>query len=82
MAHDNWDMFASLTGEEFFVIDELSSPLLPLVALLYFLTQLATTRGKARGFRLLGLCGTSDYVWRPSAAYRRGASLHFSPSAP
>ncbi len=43
-------MLASLTGEEFFVIDELSSPLLPLVALLFFLTQLATTRGKARRF--------------------------------
>lgn len=49
-AHDHWDMFASLTGQEFFVIDELSAPLLPLVALLFFLTQLATTRGKARRF--------------------------------
>ncbi|MCC6509478.1 MAG: oxidoreductase [Pirellulaceae bacterium] len=50
VAHDHWDMFASLTGKEFFVIDEFSSPLLPLVALLFFLTQLATTRGKARRF--------------------------------
>ncbi len=49
-AHDHWDLFASLTGKEFFAIDELSSPLLPLVALLFFLTQLATTRGKARRF--------------------------------
>ncbi len=49
-AHDHWDMFASLTGRELLVIDELSAPLLPLVALLYFLTQLATTRGKARRF--------------------------------
>ena len=49
-AHDHWDMFTWLTGREFFVIDELSAPLLPLVALLFFLTQLATTRGKARRF--------------------------------
>lgn len=49
-AHDHWDVFAFLTGTEFFAIDELSSPLLPLVALLFFLTQLATTRGKARRF--------------------------------
>ncbi len=49
-AHDHWDVLASLTGQEFFAIDELSSPLLPLVALLFFLTQLATTRGKARRF--------------------------------
>ncbi len=31
-AHDHWDVFASLTGTEFFAIDELSSPCLPLVA--------------------------------------------------
>ena len=49
-AHDHWDLLASITGREFFAIDELSSPLLPLVALLFFLTQLATTRGKARRF--------------------------------
>ncbi len=49
-AHDHWDMLSSLTGNEFFIIDELSSPLIPLVALLFFLTQLATTRGKARRF--------------------------------
>jgi NADH-quinone oxidoreductase subunit M len=48
--HDHWDVLTRLTGQEIFAIDELSSPLLPLVALLFFLTQLATTRGKARRF--------------------------------
>lgn len=49
-AHDPWDVAAAASRPAFFVVDSLSAPLLPLVALLYFLTQLATTRGKARRF--------------------------------
>ncbi|MFO1064843.1 MAG: proton-conducting transporter membrane subunit [Pirellulales bacterium] len=49
-AHDHWNVFAPILGDKFFVIDELSGPLLPLTSLLFFLTQLATTRGKARRF--------------------------------
>ena len=39
-----------LFGREIFVIDELSAPLLPHVALLYFLTTFATLRTKLRRF--------------------------------
>lgn len=41
---------ATATGGEWFVIDELSAPLLPLAALLYFMTILATLRTKVRRF--------------------------------
>lgn len=49
-AHDRWDVLASLVGVEVFVIDELSAPLLPLTALLFLLTELATVRTKVRRF--------------------------------
>jgi NADH-quinone oxidoreductase subunit M len=49
-AHDRWDLLASIFGEEVFVIDELSAPLLPLAALLYLLTELVTLRTKVRRF--------------------------------
>jgi NADH-quinone oxidoreductase subunit M len=49
-AHDHWDIVAPLLGENAVVIDELSAPLLPLAALLYFLTTLATLRTKVRRF--------------------------------
>ncbi len=45
-AHDHWDVVKSLLGREEFVIDELNAPLLPLTALLFFLTMLATPRVK------------------------------------
>lgn len=49
-AHDRWDIVASLVGRQVLVVDELSAPLLPLVALLYLLTRLATLRTKVRRF--------------------------------
>lgn len=39
-----------LLGQEYFILDELSAPLVPMVALLHFLTALATTRTKMRRF--------------------------------
>ncbi|MEX0718143.1 MAG: proton-conducting transporter membrane subunit [Planctomycetaceae bacterium] len=50
LAHDRWDALAMVFGGEVFVIDELSAPLLPLAALLYFMTILATLRTKVRRF--------------------------------
>ena len=44
-----WRPFsARVFGREIFVIDQLSAPLLPLVALLYFLTNATTLRTKIR----------------------------------
>lgn len=50
IAHDHWDVIAGLLHHEALVLDELSAPLLPLAALLYFLTILATLRTKVRRF--------------------------------
>lgn len=47
---DAWDPIPQLLGRRLFVIDELSAPLLPMVAMLYFLTSLATLRTKMRRF--------------------------------
>ena len=49
-AHDRWDALEYLTGHDLLVIDELSAPLLPLVALLHLLTAVATPRTKIRRF--------------------------------
>jgi NADH-quinone oxidoreductase subunit M len=49
-AHDHWGLVSSWLGEDVLVIDELSAPLLPLAALLYFLTVVATLRTKVRRF--------------------------------
>jgi NADH-quinone oxidoreductase subunit M len=49
-AHDAWNPVARLPRTEAFAVDQLSAPLLPLAALLYFLTHLATLRAKAREF--------------------------------
>jgi len=49
-ARDHWDIAYWLTGQHLFVIDELSAPLLPLGALLYLLTTIATLRTKIRRF--------------------------------
>lgn len=49
-AYDRWDLFDQLFGLELFVVDELSAPLLSLVALQYLLTELATLRSKVRRF--------------------------------
>lgn len=49
-AHDHWDVLEWLTGRDLLVLDELSAPLLPLAAMLYLLTALATLRTKVRRF--------------------------------
>ena len=49
-ADDAWHLLSQFIGREIFVIDELSAPLLPLVALLYFLTALTTLNTKVRRF--------------------------------
>ncbi|MGE3776003.1 MAG: proton-conducting transporter membrane subunit [Pirellulaceae bacterium] len=46
-AHDEWDLLAGLVGP-LLVVDELSAPLLPLAALLYLLTSVATMKTKVR----------------------------------
>lgn len=45
-AHDHWDFVSPLLGDNAIVVDELSAPLIPLTALLYFLTTFATLRTK------------------------------------
>lgn len=45
-----WDVFPALFGFRLYEIDELSAPLVPLVALLHFLTVLGTTGSK--GYRM------------------------------
>jgi NADH-quinone oxidoreductase subunit M len=49
-ATDRWDPLAQWLGVELLAIDELSAPLLPLAALQFFLTELATLRTKVRRF--------------------------------
>ncbi|NOY43788.1 MAG: oxidoreductase [Planctomycetes bacterium] len=49
-AHDHWDAVSQWLGDDAIVIDELSAPLLPLAALLFFLITLATPRTKIRRF--------------------------------
>ena len=50
LAEDHWHLMTRLIGRELFVIDELSAPLIPLTALLYLLTALATLRTKVPRF--------------------------------
>ncbi len=47
---DHWHLMSRVLGHEFFVLDQLSAPLLPLVALLNLLTVLSTQRTKVRRF--------------------------------
>ncbi|MFO0946766.1 MAG: proton-conducting transporter membrane subunit [Planctomycetota bacterium] len=49
-AEDHWHWMGSIFGRELFVIDQVSAPLLPMTALLYFLTALATLRTTVRKF--------------------------------
>lgn len=49
-AHDRWHLFETFVHTDDFVIDELSAPLIPLSALLYFLTILSTLKTKAQRF--------------------------------
>src|SRR5262245_60024714 len=50
LAYEQWDFVRRRLGHDLFVIDELSAPLLPLAALLFLLTELATLRTKIRRF--------------------------------
>jgi NADH-quinone oxidoreductase subunit M len=49
-AGDRGHFLSRLAGREVLVVDQLSAPLLPLVALLYLLTSIATVRTKLRRF--------------------------------
>lgn len=49
-AHDHWDVFQLFVSADAFVVDELSAPLIPLGALLYFTTILTTLRTKINRF--------------------------------
>lgn len=49
-AHDRWSLFSRFLGSDPLVIDELSAPLLPMAALIGFVTSLATLRTKIRRF--------------------------------
>lgn len=49
-AHDRWDLLSMFGAEKVLVIDELNAPLLPLTALLCFLTTLMTLRTKLERF--------------------------------
>jgi len=50
VAGDRWHLMTLLFQREIFAIDQISAPLLPLAALLYFLTTFATLRTKIRRF--------------------------------
>jgi NADH-quinone oxidoreductase subunit M len=49
-AHDCWDLFADAFGPGIIAIDDFSAPLLPLTAMLFLLTTVATLRTKIRRF--------------------------------
>jgi NADH-quinone oxidoreductase subunit M len=49
-AIDRWDLAELFFSVDLFSVDELSAPLLPLAALQFFLTELATLRTKVRRF--------------------------------
>lgn len=49
-ASDGWQLLRTITGDDVFVLDQFNAPLLALVALLYFLTTIATLRTKIRRF--------------------------------
>ena len=53
-AHDCWSLCSQFIGAELLVIDELSAPLLPMAALISFVTALATLRTKIRRYPFAG----------------------------
>lgn len=71
LAHDHWDMITRIFHRDVFVIDELSAPLLPLSALLYQLTILATLRTKAGRFSF-GLTLLSESITLATLSCRDG----------
>lgn len=69
-----WELLARATGTRYLALDELSAPLLPLTALLHFLTAVATARVKLRRFsfawslatdamRMAMFGGAADQPW-------------------
>ena len=52
-AHDHWDLVTFFFNQDVFVVDELSAPLLPLAAIVYLVTVLATLRTKIHRFSFL-----------------------------
>ena len=54
-ADDKWHFLSRILGRPILVIDHLSAPLLPLTALLFFLTAIATLRTKIRRFSFPGM---------------------------
>lgn len=50
-AGDRFQILSRIFGREVFALDELSAPLLPMAALVYCLTMVATLRTKVRRFR-------------------------------
>ncbi|MCA8982202.1 MAG: oxidoreductase [Planctomycetaceae bacterium] len=60
-AQDRGSLIRLLLGHEFFMVDELSAPLLPKVAILYTLTIAATMRSKASRFSF-GLTMISEAI--------------------
>jgi NADH-quinone oxidoreductase subunit M len=61
-AADRWDPLAWLAGREVLSVDELSAPLLPLAALQFFLTELATLRTKVRRFSFASTLAAESLV--------------------
>ncbi len=49
-AHEVWSPSLALFGQKLFAVDQLSAALVPAIALLHFLTALATARTKMRNF--------------------------------
>lgn len=49
-AHDFWDALQDAIGPDIFAVDDFSAPLLPLTALVFLLTTVATLRTKIRRF--------------------------------
>ncbi|MGC1273351.1 MAG: proton-conducting transporter membrane subunit [Planctomycetaceae bacterium] len=69
VAHDRWDVLSQLVGDQILVVDELTAPLLPMIALLYFLTILTTQKTKVRRFGF-GLALLSEAILLATFACR------------
>ena len=63
-AEDFGHLIRRLTGHDVLVLDELSAPLLPLAALLYFLTAVATPRPRRGDSRSPGCWLPKRWCWR------------------
>ncbi|MBX3436138.1 MAG: oxidoreductase, partial [Planctomycetaceae bacterium] len=61
-AHDRWDVVSAIFGRELISIDELSAPLLPLAALLYLATALATLPTKVKRYSFAGSLASEAIV--------------------